>query len=110
LFFDSINTKDLMLKSDFDLLLFPEFLRCPGDQIIRIFYYIPDVIGELSGPVGDKLPLLQHDDTHIRILSAGCAGCGGTGRRAPYDDHIIFFARHAFLLYNNPERGIRRTF
>jgi hypothetical protein len=69
-----------MPESDLDLLFLPEFLRCPGDQIVIIFYYITDVIGELSGPVRDKLPLLQQDDTHIRIFSAGRAGCGWTGR------------------------------
>jgi hypothetical protein len=69
-----------MLKSDFDLLLFPEFLRGPGDQIVIIFYYIPDVIGKLSGPVRDKLPLLKHDDAHIRIFSPSRAGRCRTGR------------------------------
>jgi hypothetical protein len=48
------------------LLLFLKLLRGPGDQFPVIFDYIADVIGQLSGPIGNIVPFFQDGDLSLR--------------------------------------------
>jgi hypothetical protein len=51
-----------MVELDGDLLLLLKFFRGSGDQFLVVFDYIPDVIGQFSGPIGDELPFFQDGD------------------------------------------------
>lgn len=82
-----------MLQFDLYVLLFPKFFLGPDDQGLIVGDYIPDVIGEFSGPIGDKLSFLQHSDIGFRIFSPGRAGRRRTGRRPPYDDQVEFISQ-----------------
>ena len=55
-----VDGQGLVLQSDVDLLLGPEFLRGAGNQFRRVLDYITDVIGQFSRPDGDKFSLFQH--------------------------------------------------
>lgn len=82
-----------MPQFDLYALLFPKFFRGPDDQGLIVGDYIPDVIGEFSGPIGDKLSFLQHGDIDLRIFSPGRAGRRRSGRRSPDDEQIRFLTQ-----------------
>ena len=77
-----------MFEFDLYLLPFPKFLWGPDNQGLIVGDYIPDVIGKLSGPIGDKLSFLQHGNIGVRIFHSGRAGRCRSGCRAPYDEQI----------------------
>jgi hypothetical protein len=68
-----------VIQAHINLLFGPKFLRGPGDQFLVILDYIADVIGQLSGPDGNKVPPFQHGDMGFGRLAAGTGRRGGSG-------------------------------
>jgi hypothetical protein len=78
-----------MFDLDLDILHFFELLRSPNYQFFLILYYIADVVGSLSGAIGDESTLFEHGNFEVRIASF-CPGCGTrASRRTANDDEFL---------------------
>lgn len=99
-----IDSGDLVTEADVDVLFLPELFRGAGDKFFGLPDYIADVIGLISGRVGDVRALFEEDDFELGIHPPGPAGCRSPPGDAADNQQFLFHA-HSFSRTDRDNRS-----